>query len=150
MSLITLRREYPDNPIASVGALIFSGENVLLVMRRNEPSKDLWGLPGGVVELGERVEDAIVREVEEETGILVKPLRLFTVLDNIRRDDEGRIQFHYILFEFLCALVEGELRASTDASDARWIPIADLDSYEMSRLAKELITRVADEEGILR
>jgi len=150
MSLITLRREYPDNPIASVGALIFSGENVLLVMRRNEPSKDLWGLPGGVVELGERVEDAIVREVEEETGILVKPLRLFTVLDNIRRDDDGRIQFHYILFEFLCAVVEGELRASTDASDVRWIPVADLDSYEMSRLAKELITRAANEEGVLR
>lgn len=133
-----------------MGALIFSGENILLVMRRNEPSKDLWGLPGGVVELGERVEDAIVREVEEETGIRVKPLRLFTVLDNIRRDDEGRIQFHYILFEFLCAVVEGKLRTSTDASDVRWISVADLDSYEMSSLAKELITRAANEEGILR
>lgn len=102
------------------------------------------------MELGERVEDAIVREVEEETGILVKPLRLFTVLDNIRRDDEGLIQFHYILFEFLCAFVEWKLRASTDANDVRWIPVADLDSYKMSRLAKEIIMRAANEEGILR
>ncbi|UCH57773.1 MAG: NUDIX hydrolase [Candidatus Bathyarchaeota archaeon] len=145
-----MRREYPDSPVASVGAVIFCGEDVLLVRRRNEPSKDLWGLPGGVVKLGERVEDAIVREVEEETNILVKPLRLLAVLDNIRRDDDGQIRFHYILTEFRCAVVEGELRASTNASDARWIAVTDLDLLKMSRMARGLIMRVAEEEGILR
>ena len=149
MGLTTLRREYPDTPIAGVGGVIFSGRNVLLVRRRNEPSKDMWGLPGGVVELGERVEDAIVREVEEETGLRVKPLRLLTVLDSIRRDGEGRIRFHYILSEFLCEEVEGELKASTDASDAGWFPVYELDSLEMSRWTREFIRKVAAEEGIL-
>ena len=149
MGLTTLRREYPDTPIAGVGAVIFSGRNVLLVRRRNEPSKDMWGLPGGMVELGERVEDAIVREVEEETGIRVKSLRLLTVLDSIRRDGEGRIRFHYILSEFLCEEVEGELKASTDASDAGWFPVYELDSLEMSRWTREFISKVAAEEGVL-
>jgi 8-oxo-dGTP diphosphatase len=149
MSLTTLRREYPDTPLAGVGAVIFSGKSILLVRRRNEPSKDMWGLPGGVVELGERVEDAIVREVEEETGIRVRPLMLLTVLDSIRRDGEGRIRFHYILSEFLCEEVEGKLKASTDASDAGWFPVDELDSLEMSRWTKEFIEKIAVEERVL-
>ena len=144
-----MRREYPDTPIAGVGAVIFSGKEMLLVMRGDEPSRGMWGLPGGVVELGERVEEAIVREVEEETGIRVKPLRLLTVLDSIRRDGEGRIRFHYILSEFLCEAVEGELKASTDASDAVWFPVCELDSLEMSRWTREFIKKVAAEERIL-
>jgi len=144
-----LRREYPATPIAGVGAVIFSGNRILLVRRGNEPSKDLWGLPGGMVELGERVEDAIVREVEEETGIRVKPLRLLTVLDSIRRDDEGRIRFHYILFEFLCEEIDGELEASTDASDARWLPVDELESMEMSRWTRGFIMKVASEKSVL-
>jgi ADP-ribose pyrophosphatase YjhB (NUDIX family) len=149
MSLTTFRREYPDTPIAGVGAVIFSGKSILLIRRRNEPSKDMWGLPGGVVELGERVEDAIVREVEEETGIRVEPLRLLTVLDSIRRDGEKRIRFHYILSEFLCEEVEGELKASTDASDAVWFPVDELDSLEMSRWTRGFIRKVAAEEGVI-
>ena len=144
-----MKREYPDTPIAGVGAVIFSGKKVLLVRRSNEPSKDMWGLPGGVVELGERVEDAIVREVEEETGIRVEPLRLLTVLDSIRKDGEGRIRFHYILSEFLCEEVEGELKASTDASDAGWFPVHELDSLEMSGWTKGFIRKAAAEERVL-
>ena len=144
-----MRREYPTTPIAGVGAVIFSGKNILLVRRRNEPSKDMWGLPGGVVELGERVEDAIVREVEEETGIRVEPLRLLTVLNSIRRNSEGRTRFHYILSEFLCKKVEGELKASTDASDAGWFPVNELDSLKMSKWTREFIRITAAEERVL-
>jgi 8-oxo-dGTP diphosphatase len=144
-----LRREYPDSPIAGVGAVIFSGENILLVRRGSEPSKGRWGLPGGVVELGESVERAIVREVEEETGILVKPLRLLTVLDSISKDEGGNIRFHYILSEFLCKDLAGKLQASSDVSDAEWFQVNGLESLEMSRWTREFIEKVAREERIL-
>jgi ADP-ribose pyrophosphatase YjhB (NUDIX family) len=144
-----LRREYPDFPIAGVGAVIFSGENILLVRRGHEPSKGRWGLPGGVVELGESVERTIVREVEEETGIRVKPLRLLTVLDSISKDDGGKIRFHYILSEFLCEDLGGELQASSDVSDAGWFQVNGLESLEMSRWTRRFIEKVARDERIL-
>ena len=143
-----MRREYPDSPIAGVAATVFSGENVLLVRRGNEPSYGLWGLPGGVVELGETVEEALTREVKEETGLSVRPIRLVTVLDSIVRDDEENIRFHYVLLEFLCEDLGGELEASTDVSDARWFPLGSLDSIDMNRGARKLIERIAKEENI--
>jgi len=143
-----LRREYPESPIAGVAATVFSGGNVLLVRRGNEPSYGLWGLPGGVVELGETVEEALTREVREETGLSVRPVRLVTVLDSIVRDDEGKIRFHYVLLEFLCKDLGGELEASTDVSDARWFPLGSFDSLDMNRGARRLIERIAREENI--
>lgn len=145
----SMRREYPGSPIPGVGAIIFSEEDILLVRRGNEPSKGRWGLPGGVVELGERVEDAIVREVEEETGLCVKPRRLLNVLDSITKDEEGQIQFHYILSEFLCEKTGGKLRASSDVSDARWFHLSSLGSLKMSPWTRDFIEKVAKDENIL-
>ena len=89
--------------------MVFDGNRILLVRRGNEPSYGRWGLPGGVVELGETVEEAIMREVEEETRIRASPIRLITTFDSIIRDDEDRIRFHYVLCEFLCEYIGGEL-----------------------------------------
>jgi 8-oxo-dGTP diphosphatase len=135
-------REYPTSPVVGVAAMIFSDECILLVKRGNEPAKGRWGLPGGVVEIGETVREAIAREVEEETGILVRPIELLDVFNNIIRNDEGRVRFHYVLCEFLCENVGGDLKASTDVSDAKWVPLLELSSIDMSRGTKQFISRV--------
>ncbi len=137
-----MRREYPDSPIAGVAAVVFSGDRVLLVRRGNEPSRGRWGLPGGVVELGERVEEAVVREIREETGVTVRPLRLLTVFDSIVRDEGDKIRFHYVLCEYLCEAVEGEPCAATDVSDAVWAPIGDLESMDMTPGTRRFIEKV--------
>lgn len=144
-----MRREYPISPIAGVAAVVFSGEDILLVRRGNEPSKDMWGLPGGVVELGEGVEDAVVREVEEETGILIQPIKLLSVFDSIVRNDEGRVRYHYVLCEYLCEAVGGELHASSDVSDARWMPLEEISSLEMNPNTRRFIEKIAKQERII-
>jgi ADP-ribose pyrophosphatase YjhB (NUDIX family) len=127
---------------------VFRCSEVLLVRRGNEPSKGMLGIPGGVVELGETTEDAVVREVEEETGIRVRPLRVLDVLDSIARDDEGGIRFHYILIEFLCEPIGGELRVSSDVSDALWAPLERLEELNVMPRTKAFIEKVASEEKI--
>lgn len=143
-----MRREYPSSPIAGVAAVVFSEDRVLLTLRGNEPSRGRWGLPGGVVELGEKVEDAVVRETEEETGIRIKLKRLLTVFDSIVRDDEGGIRYHYVLSEYLCEAVGGTLRPSSDAIDVRWVPLEDLGLIEMNPVTRSFIEKVAERELI--
>jgi len=143
-----VKREYPASPVAGVAAVVFRGSEVLLVRRGNQPSKGKLGIPGGVVELGETAEEAVVREVEEETGIRVKPLRVLDVLDSIVRDDEGGIRFHYVLLEFLCEPLGGELRASSDASDALWAPLERLEELDVMPRTRAFIERVAREENL--
>jgi 8-oxo-dGTP diphosphatase len=135
-------REYPSSPIPGVAATVISDGKVLLVMRANEPARGRWGLPGGVVELGERVEDAVIREVKEETGLNVRPIRMLTVYDSIVRDDEQRVRFHYVLVEMLCEADEGSPEALSDALDVRWVPLEDLDSVDTTPGARRLIEQV--------
>ena len=143
-----MKREYPDSPVPGVAAIVFRGLDVLLVRRGNEPSKGELGIPGGVVELGETTQETIVREVEEETGIIVKPLRVIDVLDSIVRDDEGGVRFHYVITEFLCEPIGGALRASSDVSDARWAPLESLGDLNVMPMTKALIERAAREENL--
>ena len=143
-----MKREYPASPISGVAAVVFRDSEVLLVMRGNEPSKGKLGIPGGVMELGETAEEAVVREVEEETGIRVKPLRVLDVFDSIVRDDEGGIRFHYVLLEFLCESLRGELRASSDGSDALWVPLERLEELDVMPRTRAFIERVAREESL--
>ncbi len=143
-----MKREYPTSPVAGVAAVVFRGSEVLLVRRGNQPSKGKLGIPGGVVELGETAEEAVVREVEEETGIRVKPLRVLDVLDSIVRDDDGGIRFHYVLLEFLCEPLGGELRASSDASDALWAPLERFEELDVMPRTRAFIEKVAREENL--
>ncbi|MEM3070806.1 MAG: NUDIX hydrolase [Candidatus Bathyarchaeia archaeon] len=145
---MSMRREYPERPIAGVAAVIFRGNEVLLTRRRNPPGEGLWGLPGGVVELGETVREAIVREVREECGIEVEPIKLLEVYDSIVRDEEGRVRFHYILSEFLCKVVGGSLKPSSDALEAGWIPLVKLEELPIGRGTLRFIMRTAAEERI--
>jgi ADP-ribose pyrophosphatase YjhB (NUDIX family) len=140
-----VRRESPEKPIAGVAAVIFNGNSVLLVKRRNPPGEGNWGLPGGVVELGEHIKEAVVREVREECGLEVEPVKRLAVFDSITRDDEGRVKFHYILFEFLCEIVGGILTSATDALDARWVPLERLEDLPISHGTIRFLRRVAAE-----
>jgi ADP-ribose pyrophosphatase YjhB (NUDIX family) len=140
-----MRREYPDSPIAGVAAVVFLGHSVLLVRRKNEPSKGMWSLPGGVVELGERVEEALVREVEEETGIVIRPKRLLTVFDSMVSDDQGMTRYHYVLCEYLCEPLDVAICASSDVSESAWVPLKELDSLEMSPWTRRFIKRIAEQ-----
>ncbi len=141
-------REYPSHPIPGVAAVIVKDGKVLLTKRGNEPSKGKWGIPGGVVELGESVEEAVVREVKEETGVDCRPLKRLTVFDSIRRDPDGRVHWHYVLHEFLCEYLGGEPRAGDDASEVRWIPLEDLGSVEIMESTRKFIEKVAAEEHL--
>ena len=121
-----MRREYPEAPIVGVGAVVIDGTKVLLVRRGNEPLKGEWSLPGGAVELGETLQQGVVREALEETGLVVVPAGIVEVLDRITKDGAGgRIRYHYVLVDFLCSVVGGAdlqkpVTCATDALEARW------------------------------
>jgi 8-oxo-dGTP diphosphatase len=122
-----MSREYPLAPIVGVGAVVLQADRVLLVQRGHEPMKGQWSLPGGALEVGETLVEGVRREVLEETGLEIEPITLIEVFDRISRDPEGRVQFHYVLADYLCRVTGGELRCATDAIDARWASRTELD-----------------------
>jgi len=134
-------REYPRHPLVGVGAILLKGDKVLLVKRGREPSKGLWSIPGGLVELGEGVRDAVVREVREETGLRIVPGELFDVVDAIHRDEQGQVRFHYVIVDFLAESEEKQPAPGTDVDDARWTPIDDLAKLAMTTSAKAAIKK---------
>jgi ADP-ribose pyrophosphatase len=128
--------------------MILDGDRILLSMRGKPPSEGKWGLPGGAVEVGETVEEALIREILEETGVTVKLTKLITFLDSIHRDDDDRVRYHYILFEYLCEYVSGEVSPSSDAPDARWVDVNELDSVDIMPSTKKFIEKVLAAERL--
>jgi 8-oxo-dGTP diphosphatase len=103
-----------------VGALIIEGDRILLVERGREPLKGYWSLPGGILEVGETLDEAIRREVLEETGLIIEPVQVVEIFERILRDSEGRAEYHYVLVDYLCRVTSGTLAAADDASRAEW------------------------------
>lgn len=137
-------RQYPERPIAAVGAVILDGDRVLLVQRGQEPLKGEWSLPGGAVELGETLEAALAREVREETSLDVVVGPVVDVLDSIRRDAAGRAEYHYIIVDYACRVRAGTPTVAargTDAADVRWVPIPDLERYGVTGTAIAVIRK---------
>jgi ADP-ribose pyrophosphatase YjhB (NUDIX family) len=122
-------RHYPDRPWVGVGVVVWRGSDVLLVQRGKEPRKGEWGLPGGAQELGETVFETAAREVFEETGMDVRPTRVITVVDGIRRDEAGLVASHYTLVEIEAEWVSGEPHAADDAEDARFVPAHEAEAW---------------------
>jgi len=136
-----MERKYPDRPIIGVGGIIFREDQVLLIKRGEEPSLGQWSIPGGVVQVGETLEEAVIREIREETHLEVEVLALAKVLDRIFRDPDGRVAYHYVLADFLCRLRAGELKSDSDAQEARFVALQDLPSYQIARVTLEVIHR---------
>jgi ADP-ribose pyrophosphatase YjhB (NUDIX family) len=128
-------REYPDAPRVGVGAVVLDGDRVLLVQRGRPPGQGRWSLPGGLLDLGERLEEAVAREVEEECGLRVRVLGLCGVIDRIvagGADGEGPppVRYHWVIVDYVAAVIGGTLRAGSDAAEARWVPIVELAGYD--------------------
>jgi 8-oxo-dGTP diphosphatase len=124
-----VRREYPEAPIVGVGAVVIDGTKVLLVRRGQEPLKGEWSLPGGALELGETLQQGVVREVLEETGLIVVPGGIIEILDRIVPDEvSGRVRYHYVLIDFVCHVTGGTLCSASDAEEVRWVERDQLQS----------------------
>ncbi|HZV97232.1 MAG TPA: NUDIX hydrolase [Candidatus Nitrosocosmicus sp.] len=141
-------REYPDAPRVGVGAVVLDGDRVLLVQRGQPPSQGKWSLPGGLVHLGERLEDAVRREVTEECGLSVRVLDVCGVIDRIVRDSTPgvtgsapRVRYHWVIVDYVAEPAGGVLRAGSDAADARWLPVADVARYDTTDGLADMIHR---------
>jgi 8-oxo-dGTP diphosphatase len=121
-----MKREFPEVPLVGVGAIIIEDSRVLLVKRAHPPLQAQWSIPGGVLEVGELIREAAVREAREETGLIVEPEDLLGVYDRILRNPEERVQYHYVLIDFLCRRIGGELLAASDAAEVRWFKRSEL------------------------
>ena len=140
-------RSYPDRPIVGVGAVVFDGDRVLLVKRAREPLKGQWSLPGGAVHVGETLTQAIAREVKEETGLDVEVGPVVEVLERIHRDPSGRVEYHYVLVDYLCQPANGTLAAASDAEAAAWVRVDALDSYGVAEVTMAVIRKGLAEAG---
>ena len=136
-------RPYPDRPVVGVGAVVLDGDRVLLIKRGHAPLKGQWSLPGGGVEIGETLEQAIAREVLEETGLTVDVGPIVEVLDRISRDMDGRVEHHFVLVDFVCRPNGGVLRGASDAEDAAWVAIPDLAGYDVAPVTVGVIHKAA-------
>lgn len=132
-------RRYPARPLLGVGAVILGEGRVLLVERGREPLAGYWSLPGGVVETGERLEEALMREVFEETGLRVTADSIATVFERIMPDDAGTCEYHYVLVDFYCTVTGGELCAGDDSARVDWFPIDSLSTLAMTEGTREVI-----------
>lgn len=143
------RREYPSFPKVGVGGLVIDKDKLLLIKRAYEPSSGLWSIPGGLLEVGEELEEAVAREIEEETGIKVEVKELLGVFNFVIRDEAGKVKYHYVLIDFLAKPVGGKLRPSRETLDARWVSLKDIEKYSLTRTTRRLISR-AVERGLIR
>jgi len=140
-----MERTYPKYAITAVGAVLIRGDEILLVKRGYPPGKGKWSIPGGVVEAGESLIEAAKRELLEETGLEAEPIGIIWVLNNIVKDREGRVKYHYVIIDVLfdSNTIKGDLKPGSDAVEASWFKIRDLrENPEVSRTVKLLIDRI--------
>lgn len=145
-----MTREYPEHPIVGVAAVVLRDGRVLLVQRGREPARGLWGLPGGMLELGESLAEGVRREVLEECGVEIEVGPLIAVFEPMQHDAAGRLQYHYVVLDYLARYVGGALLPADDADDARWVDLAALDSLPMYEETRAIIWRGAALEGSQR
>ncbi len=125
-------RRYPNRPIVGVGAILFDRGRVLMAQRGRQPLMGFWSLPGGALELGETLHQAVVREVREETGLDVEPLGLFEIFERIMPDAAGRAEYHYVLADYVCRVTGGELCAGDDVARVEWVRRRDLGRLQIT------------------
>jgi ADP-ribose pyrophosphatase YjhB (NUDIX family) len=138
----------PAAPVVGVGGVLVHEGRVLLVRRGKEPLYGRWVVPGGTVELGEPLDEALAREMREETGLEVEPLELITVFDRIQRDG-GEVLYHYVIVDYLCRWLSGEAQAASDALEVAWAAPDELDRYDLPAKALEVVQDAFRRTGLL-
>lgn len=133
-----LRREYPETPLIGVGVIIIEDGRVLLVKRGHPPLVGEWSIPGGVLEVGELLREAAIREAREETGLTVEPGEILGVFDRLIRTGD-RVQYHYVLIDFLCRRLSGEVKPGSDADEVRWFTPEELPNVSLAADTGEVI-----------
>lgn len=136
-----MKREFPEQPLVGIGAIIIEDGRVVLVKRAHPPIQGQWSIPGGVLEVGEMVREAAVREAREETGLIVEPGELLGVYDRVLRDPTARVQYHYVLIDFLCRRVGGELLAASDAAEVRWFTPEELPALKLAEDTQDVVEK---------
>lgn len=127
-----MKRLYPDQPVVGVGAVIIKEGKIALIKRGNEPGRGKWTIPGGLVELAESPEDAVVRETHEEVGLDVDKPGLIDVVSNVDYDDEGKVKYHYIIIDYFVHVKAGVAEAGSDAVELRWVPFGEVEGYDLT------------------
>jgi len=139
-------RHYPVRPHLGIGIMLVRGDHLLLVKRKYNPDSGYWSIPGGHMELGEKVQDTAVREAYEETGFKTKVTKLAGIIDKIMYDDEGKIEYHYVLINYFVEQIEGDPnqppQAADDALNARFVPFEELKDYKLTDSLIELLKRL--------
>jgi 8-oxo-dGTP diphosphatase len=127
-----VKRLYPDQPVVGVGAVIVRDGAIVLIKRGNEPARGKWTIPGGIVELAESPETAVVREAQEETSLTVDNPTLLDVVSNVDFDEQGKVKYHYIIIDYLVHVTGGEVAAASDAEELRWVPFDEVEAYNLT------------------
>jgi 8-oxo-dGTP diphosphatase len=127
-----VKRLYPSQPVVGVGAIVIEKGKILLEQRGNEPAKGQWTIPGGVVEVGESLEAAVKRETKEETGLDVEVQRLVDVVDQVHYDNQGQIEYHFVIIDYAAKVKTGKATAASDAKDVRWVEISEVENYNLT------------------
>ena len=136
-----MKREYPEVPFVGVGAVIVQDRRVLLIRRGQPPLLGEWSLPGGVLECGEALREATVREAREETGLVVETADMLGVYERVIRSDDGRVRYHYVLIDFLCRQLGGELKAGSDAAEVGWFRREELPALRLAFDANDVVLK---------
>lgn len=135
----TPARNYPTRPYLAVSAAIFDGERVLIVRRAHPPARGLYTLPGGVVEVGETLEQAVIREIREETGLDIEPLGLAGYRQVISHDSGGRIERHFVILPFAARRIGGEVALNEELTEAHWLSPSQLPGLETTEGLAEIV-----------
>jgi 8-oxo-dGTP diphosphatase len=127
-----LKRLYPEQPVVGVGAVIVHAQKIVLIKRGNEPSKGKWTIPGGIVELGESPEMAVVRECKEETSLDSDNPLLIDVVSNVDFDEKGKVKYHYVIIDYIIHVEGGQPEAASDAMELRWVTFDEVEGFDLT------------------
>lgn len=136
-----MAREYPDHPVVGVGAVVVRDRRALIIKRAHEPRKGEWSLPGGLLELGESLHDAVRREIKEETTLDVAVGPIIETFDRVHRDEAGRIRYHFVIVDFVCWPTAGEAMPASDADGVAWVDLDNINEYGVNAHARAVIEK---------